>query len=53
MSVAVLKAGPRMDRLAVSRFHRRVLWLIGAGMFFDSFDVHLAGGVLGALLNVQ
>lgn len=39
-----------MDRLPVAGFHRRVLWLIGAGMFFDSFDIYLAGGVLGALL---
>jgi len=25
------------------------LWLIGGGMFLDSFDIYLAGGVLGAL----
>ncbi len=31
------------------RFHRRILWLIGGGMFLDSFDIYLAGGVLGAL----
>jgi putative MFS transporter len=42
-------AGARLDRLPISRFHRRVLWLIGAGMFLDSFDIYLAGGVLGAL----
>jgi putative MFS transporter len=40
-----------MDRLPLAKFHRRVLWLIGAGMFFDSFDIYLAGGVLGALLH--
>lgn len=42
-------AGARLDRLPISRFHTRVLWLIGAGMFLDSFDIYLAGGVLGAL----
>ncbi|SIT51503.1 Major facilitator superfamily [Paraburkholderia piptadeniae] len=42
-------AGARLDRLPTSRFHRRILWLIGAGMFLDSFDIYLAGGVLGAL----
>ncbi|MFC7753950.1 MFS transporter [Tsukamurella soli] len=43
--------GPRLDRLPVGRFHRRIIWLIGAGMFFDSFDVYLAAGVLGALVH--
>ncbi len=43
--------GWRLDRLAVSRFHWRVLALIAAGMFFDSFDLYLAGGVLGALVQ--
>jgi putative MFS transporter len=28
-----------------------VLALIAAGMFFDSFDLYLAGGVLGALVQ--
>ncbi len=43
--------GWRLDRLALSRFHWRVLTLIAAGMFFDSFDLYLAGGVLGALIH--
>ncbi len=43
--------GWRLDRLAISRFHWRVLALIAAGMFFDSFDLYLAGGVLGALVQ--
>ncbi|ALM82455.1 MFS transporter [Bordetella sp. N] len=43
------EAGARLDRLAVSPFHRRILCLIGAGMFLDSFDIYLAGGVLAAL----
>jgi putative MFS transporter len=41
----------RLDRLPISRFHHRVLGLIAAGMFFDGFDVYLAGGVLGALVK--
>ncbi|MFL9856299.1 MFS transporter [Paraburkholderia madseniana] len=44
-----VNAGPRLDRLPISGFHKRILWLIGAGMFLDSFDIYLAGGVLGAL----
>ena len=51
MIATTVNAGPRIDRLPLSGFHRRVLWLIGAGMFFDSFDIYLAGGVLGALLR--
>jgi putative MFS transporter len=27
------------------------LWLIGIGMFFDGFDIYVAGAVLGATLN--
>lgn len=43
--------GSRLDRLPVGRFHRRLATLIGAGMFFDGFDIYLAAGVLGALAN--
>lgn len=41
----------RLDRLPILPFHRRLLGLIGAGMFFDSFDIYLAGSVLGSLLQ--
>ena len=41
----------RLDRLPILPFHRRLLGLIGAGMFFDSFDIYLAGSVLGELLH--
>ncbi|MGI4935363.1 MAG: MFS transporter [Janthinobacterium lividum] len=44
-----VNAGARLDRLPISTFHRRILWMIGGGMFLDSFDIYLAGGVLGAL----
>jgi hypothetical protein len=42
-------AGARLDRLPIPRFHHRILWLIGGGMFLDSFDIYLDGGVLSEL----
>lgn len=39
----------RLDRLPICSFHRRILYLIGAGMFLDYFDAMLQGSVLGAL----
>jgi MFS transporter, putative metabolite:H+ symporter len=51
MAPPTVNAGPRIDRLPIAGFHRRVLWLIGGGMFFDSFDIYLTGGVLGALVT--
>lgn len=50
-STQVSVVGARLDRLPTSRFHHRILWLIGLGMFFDAFDIYLAGGVLGALVK--
>jgi len=46
-----VNAGARLDRLPVSSFHRRILTLIGIGMFFDGFDVYVAATVLGATLK--
>src|SRR6202521_2381543 len=46
-----VNAGARLDRLPISSFHRRIMWLIGAGMFFDGFDIYLAATVLGAVLK--
>ena len=43
--------GKRLDALPTSKFHTRMLCLIGAGMFFDGFDIYLAAGVLGALVR--
>lgn len=51
MAISAVNAGGRLDRLPVARFHYRILWLIGAGMFLDGFDIYLAGGVLGALVK--
>ena len=42
-------AAQRLDRLPIGAFHRRILFLIGAGMFLDNFDATLQGGVLGTL----
>src|SRR5215472_17581831 len=43
-------AGPRLDRLRISGFHKRIFWLIGAGMFFDGYDLYVGTNVLGATL---
>lgn len=45
-----INAGARLDRLPICSFHRRILWLIGLGLFLDACDIYLAGGVLGALI---
>src|SRR5471032_712736 len=46
-----VNAGARLDRLPISAFHRRIMWLIGIGMFFDGFDIYVASTVLGATLK--
>jgi len=46
-----VNAGARLDRLPISSFHRRIMWLIGAGMFFDGFDIYLGGIVVGATVK--
>jgi MFS transporter, putative metabolite:H+ symporter len=45
-----VNAAARLDRLPIGPFHRRVLRLIGMGMFFDSFDNSMMAGVLAALV---
>jgi putative MFS transporter len=47
---AGINAGARLDRLPIGPFHRRILLLIGLGMFLDACDIYLAGGVLGSLV---
>src|SRR5262249_6799931 len=44
-------AGPRLDRLRISGFHKRIFWLIGAGMFFDGYDLYVGTNVLGATVS--
>ena len=46
-----VNAGARLDRLPISRFHRRVFALVGVGMFLDGFDIYLASTVIGATLK--
>ncbi|HEV2522064.1 MAG TPA: MFS transporter [Candidatus Acidoferrales bacterium] len=46
-----VNAGARLDRLPISSFHRRIMWLIGAGMFFDGFGLYLGGIVVGATVK--
>ncbi|MGD1067590.1 MAG: MFS transporter [Vulcanimicrobiaceae bacterium] len=48
--MALVNAGARLDRLPISGFHYRIMWLIGIGMFFDGFDIYLSASVLGALV---
>jgi MFS transporter, putative metabolite:H+ symporter len=43
--------GLRLDGLPLSGFHWRLLGLIAAGMYFDSFDIYIAGTVLAALIH--
>jgi MFS transporter, putative metabolite:H+ symporter len=46
-----VNAGARLDRLPISPFHYRIFWLVGAGMFFDGYDLYVAGGVLASLIQ--
>jgi hypothetical protein len=42
-------SGPRLDRLPISGFHRRIFWLVGAGMFFDGYDLYVGTNVLQSI----
>ena len=46
-----VNSGARLDRLPVSSFHYRIFWLIGAGMFFDGYDLYVGASVLGAAVQ--
>jgi MFS transporter, putative metabolite:H+ symporter len=52
MAISV-NAGARLDRLPISSFHYRVFWLVGAGMFFDGYDLYVAGSVLAATIQTK
>ena len=52
MATAV-NAGARLDRLPISSFHYRIFWLVGAGMFFDGYDLYVAGSVLAATIQTK
>src|SRR5258708_12610257 len=48
-----VNAGARLDRLPVSSFHYRIFGLVGAGMFFDGYDLYVAGGVLASAIQTK
>ncbi len=51
MSSERVSVAARLDRLPITRFHWRLTALVGGGMFFDNFDIFIAGAVLGVFLN--
>jgi putative MFS transporter len=44
-------AGARLDRLPIGSFHYGIFWLVGAGMFFDGYDLYVGTNVLAATLQ--
>jgi putative MFS transporter len=48
---SAVNAGGRLDRLPISSFHYRIFWLVGAGMFFDGYDLYVAGGVIASVIQ--
>jgi putative MFS transporter len=50
---SAVNAGARLDRLPISPFHYRIFWLIGAGMFFDGYDLYIAGGVIASVIQTK
>src|SRR5229473_75161 len=46
-----VNAGARLDRLPIGSFHFRIFWLVGAGMFFDGYDLYVGTNVLPAALQ--
>ena len=48
-----VNAGARLDRLPISSFHKRIFWLVGAGMFFDGYDLYVGTNVLPSLLQIR
>ena len=48
-----VNAGARLDRLPISSFHYRIFWLVGAGMFFDGYDLYVAGGVIASVVQTK
>jgi MFS transporter, putative metabolite:H+ symporter len=47
----LVNAGARLDRLPIGSFHHRIFWLVGAGMFFDGYDLYVAGSVLASAIS--
>ena len=42
MNLNSYSAAARLDRLPGSRFHKRLVALVGGGMFCDNFDIYIA-----------
>ena len=49
--LVAVNAGPRLDRLPLTRWHIRIAALITAGLFLDTFELYSGGGVLAALIQ--
>ncbi|OZC61973.1 MFS transporter [Rhodococcus sp. 06-470-2] len=45
-----IDVGRRLDNLPMGRFHRRMIILVGLGMFWDAFDNKLSAAVLASML---
>ena len=50
---STVNTGARLDRLPISSFHYRIFWLIGAGMFFDGYDLYVGASVMGAVVQTK
>src|SRR5947209_7927539 len=50
-SASSIQTGARLDRLPISSFHKRIFFLIGAGMFFDGYDLYVGTNVLGSTVS--
>lgn len=51
LTATAVQAGARLDRLPATRFHRRVVWIVGLSIFFDFFDAAMAGALVGGFLS--
>jgi putative MFS transporter len=50
-ATAAVNAGARLDRLPVGPFHFGIFALVGAGMFFDGYDLYVGTTVLPAMFK--
>src|ERR1700729_1811778 len=48
---SAVNTGARPDPPPTSSFHYRIFWLVGAGMFFDGYDLYVVGGVLASTVQ--
>ena len=52
MVIKNYEIGARLDRLPVSKWHRKLLWLIGLGLIIDGFDNYIGGVILAQLTKI-